>query len=138
MSHDLPDVIVTERLTLARRGEDERSGVGFAVRTTREGLDIGTAHVAPLDAGDWSVGLSIREDDRRRGYGHEAARALLGVVFSELGAARALVAVPLDSDAGQRLAERLGMNGQGVHAGARRYLAWRAPGATPPQRGRRR
>ena len=135
MPSPLPEVIVTERLTLARREDVVAPAADFVIRTTADDLTIGDAGLAPLGEGDWSVDLRVAEPWRQQGFGREAGRALLGLAFSELGAARVVVAFDRDNEAAQALAERLGLNGQGIQEGRRRYMAWRPPGATPPRRG---
>lgn len=136
MTHALPEVVVTERLTLAHRDDSEQT-VAFDIRKTTDDDPVGKGSLCPLEAGDWRVELSIHDALQGRGYGREAARALLGLAFSELRATCVIVDIPLENERATRIAERMGMNGQGGKEGARRYMLWRAPGSTPPRRQRR-
>lgn len=136
MTAELPQVIVTERLTLVRREGSERP-IEFAVDTTKHRASIGTCSLSPREEDDWRVDLSLEASAQGVGYGREAGRALLSLAFSELRAARVVVEIPPDNERALRLAEHLGFNGQGTKEGLRRYVTWRAPGVAPPPRRKR-
>lgn len=136
MTVELPQVVVTERLTLVRR-EGATPPIEFQIDTTANRASIGMGSLAPREDGDWRVHLSLEEAARGVGFGREAGRALLSLAFAELGATRVVVEVALENERGTRLAEHLGMNGQGVEDGARLYITWRPPGVDPPRRRKR-
>ncbi len=134
---ELPQLIVTERLTLVRREGMDASTIAFTIDTTPNRTSIGTGSLTPRDDGDWHVDVTIDSTAQGIGYGREAGRALVSLAFAELGAARVVVEVPLENERAQQLVEHLGFNGQGTARGARRYVTWRAPGVKPPARRKR-
>jgi RimJ/RimL family protein N-acetyltransferase len=112
---------VQPREVIAAKHEASRAsfaahGFGFMLMTERESGAIvghcGLRHVAhPLapNPQDHEIGWVVREDRWRRGYAHEAMRAVIDWGFSSHGAPR-IVAITTQINVGSwRLMEKLGM-----------------------------
>jgi RimJ/RimL family protein N-acetyltransferase len=74
--------------------------------------DIGTHHCYPID-GCLSYGISIRADQRRRGYASEAIRLVLRYYFSERRYQKANVSIYEFNEASIALHRRLGFQQEG-------------------------
>jgi RimJ/RimL family protein N-acetyltransferase len=101
-----------------------KEGYHFVICLLADDRPVGTIGLKNLDLINGSAGLGISvgaEEDRGRGYGSDALRALLGFGFGELRLERIWLEV-YDMNAGaQRVYERVGF----VHEGTLRRAAFR-------------
>lgn len=93
-----------------------REGFGFMMMWERDsGEFVGHCGMKRVDnplapnPGDHEIGWVVREDRWRRGYAHEAMRAVIDWAFAAIGAPH-LVALTCDGNVGSwRLMQKLGM-----------------------------
>ena len=93
-----------------------REGFGFMMMMEKEtGELVGHAGLKRVDnehapnQGDYEIGWLVREDRWRRGYAHEAVRAIVDWAFDRIGAPH-LVALTSEANAASwKLMEKLGM-----------------------------
>jgi [ribosomal protein S5]-alanine N-acetyltransferase len=65
------------------------------------------------EAGEWEIGWALHRDVWGKGYATEAARAMLGFAFSELGVHRVVAFCNALNTASYRVMEKLGMQRDG-------------------------
>ncbi|MCK0129770.1 GNAT family N-acetyltransferase [Erythrobacter sp. F6033] len=93
-----------------------REGFGFMMMIEKATGDlVGHCGMKRVDnplapnVGDYEIGWLVREDRWRRGYAHEAMRAVLDWAFTSIGAPH-VVALTSDANVGSwKLMEKLGM-----------------------------
>ena len=108
---------------IARAAEQPR--VEFRLALTIRPADwvrgrIGLIRLRP-EAGEWEIGWVMHKDDWGKGYATEAARAMLGYAFSELGVHRVVAFCNALNTASYRVMEKLGMQRDGL---LRESLRW--------------
>ena len=93
-----------------------REGFGFMMLVEKaSGELVGHAGMKRVDnplapnPGNYEIGWLIREDRWRRGYAHEAMRAVIDWGFASLGAPHLVALTSLRNEASWRLMEKLGM-----------------------------
>jgi len=101
-------------------GMQERQGASdylFVACLLEDDRPVGNCGLHEISAFDGSAGLGIvigRPEDRGRGYGSDALRALLGFGFGALRLERVWLDVHADNDGAQRVYERVGFVREGV------------------------
>ncbi len=85
--------------------------------TTARAEPVGEIHLQVYSAGTATleIGWIVAPHVGGRGYATEAARALLGYAFTEVGAHRVVARMHPDNTASARLCERLGMRHEALH-----------------------
>ncbi len=94
-----------------RRSEDANF---WAVCLKSNGLLIGNIYLAPGEFETWELGFVFHDEFHGQGYATEAARALLGELFSSGKAHRVVAMCNPENRSSWRLLERLGMRREGV------------------------
>lgn len=100
----------------ASRASFAAEGFGFMIMEERATCELvghcglrRVAHPLAPNPEDHEIGWLVREDRWRRGYAHEAMRAVVDWAFTDIGAPR-LVALTCEANVGSwRLMEKLGM-----------------------------
>ncbi len=101
-----------------------KEGYHFVICRLEDDRPVGTIGIKDLNLIDGSAGLGISvgaEEDRGRGYGSDAIRALLRFSFDELRLVRIWLDVYDMNEGAQRMYERVGF----VHEGTLRRAAFR-------------
>lgn len=104
--------------------EQGKEGYHFVICRLEDDRPVGTVGIKDLNFIDGSAGLGISvgaEEDRGRGYGSDALRALLRFAFDELRMVRIWLDVYDMNTGAQRVYERVGF----VHEGTLRRAAYR-------------
>jgi RimJ/RimL family protein N-acetyltransferase len=118
----LYDPPLTRRQSAAKlrglRTEIRRPGewINLAVEVTDTGTvvgDVGLGWTSQIHR-QAEIGYSFRLDHRGRGYATEAAAALVGLAFTDLGVHRVAGRLDARNTASARLLERLGMRREGL------------------------
>ena len=99
------------------------SGLGrFAIVRQADGALIGDAGLLHLEMDgvlEYDVGYIVAANEWRRGYGFEAAAAVVAYGFRTLGLDRLCANMPAAHSASRRLAEKLGMRLEKIYANER-------------------
>lgn len=92
----------------------EPAGTQVAVCLKGQSTLIGYLFGQDESQGTWSVGWNFNDAYGGKGYALEAARAYLGLLFSESRARRVYAYVDVENARSIRLCQRLGMRREGV------------------------
>jgi len=98
----------------------QRFDLGIVLRETGQligdcGLELLTPRDTPNHAGAAVIWFILRRDQWGHGYATEAARAVVGMAFTDLGLRRVFGGCHPENTASRRILERLGMLFDGVH-----------------------
>lgn len=104
-----------ERVT-GDRNREPRTQFELAVTLREGGNLIGGVRINVIDAPRWQgdIGYALHPDFRSRGYGAEAARAIVGFGFAQLQLHRIWATCATDNGASARVLEKIGMRREGT------------------------
>lgn len=107
-----PDSIRAEIVRMAARTPGDPGWVQFSVFVRDTGDLVGDVGLSPSDSGGdrvIKIGYTIDPAHQGRGYGTEAAAALMAFAFEAVGAEIVRAYASADNAASRRVAERIGM-----------------------------
>ncbi|ENN88692.1 hypothetical protein RHSP_42747 [Rhizobium freirei PRF 81] len=92
----------------ASHEQEWAEGTAYRFAIEREGRMIGIVDVDGISAGEGSLGYWLERTVWGKGYGFEAAQAMIGFVFSEVGLSRLVSGHASDNAASGRILASLG------------------------------
>ncbi len=98
---------------IERQGQDPRTDYGLAMTLREGGRLIGGCGIYLRERQGASMGYMLRRDCWNRGYATEAAGALLGLGFEQLGLHRIIAKCDTGNGASARVMEKIGMRREG-------------------------